>query len=101
MSDFLVDIREFIARELQANEIDPQKAQMISANVEITFRRNYGGAPIYIKKSENHGDRNAEIYKAFNGRNMRHLCQTYDLCYQQVYKIIKLERKKRQGDLFA
>lgn len=101
MSDFLIEMREFIARELQAHEIEPQKAQMISGNIAIIFRKNYGGSPIYIQKSENYGDRNAEIYQAFNGRNMRELCKTYDLCYQQVYKIIKNERKKRQGDLFV
>lgn len=65
--------------------------------------RHFGGNPVYIPKPKkvDFNDRNAQIYRDFNGKNTLHLSQKYDLCYQQICKIIRNERKKRQGDLFA
>lgn len=63
----------------------------------------FGGNPVYVPKPSkvDFGDRNAKIYRDFNGKNTLHLSRKYDLCYQQICKIIRLERKKHQYDLFA
>lgn len=63
----------------------------------------FGGNPVYIPKPNkvDFSDRNTQIYRDFNGKNTLHLSQKYDLCYQQILKIIKVERQKRQGDLFT
>lgn len=95
-------MREFIARELKARSVESQTAEEISEHLTITFRQNYGGVPIYIhKKSNDYAERNAEIYRKFNGRNTLQLCREYDLCYQHICKIIKEQRNKTQSDLFA
>ncbi len=102
MSNFLSEMREFIARELKARSVESQTAEEISEHLTITFRQNYGGVPIYIhKKSNDYAERNAEIYRKFNGRNTLQLCREYDLCYQHICKIIKEQRNKTQSDLFA
>lgn len=95
MSNFLSEMRDFIARELKARSVEAQAAEEISEHLTITFRQNYGGVPIYIhKKSNDYAERNAEIYSKFNGSNALQLCREYDLCYQHICKIIKEQRKK-------
>ena len=101
MSNFLTEMRDFLARELKARSIESQTAEDISSSVAITFRQNYGGMPIYIQKSDDNSQRNAEIYRKFNGKNTFELCREYDLCYQQILKIVKEQRTKNQRDLFT
>lgn len=99
MSNFLSEMRDFIARELKARSVESQAAEEISEHLTITFRKNYGGVPIYIhKKSNDYAERNAEIYRKFNGRNTLQLCREYDLCYQHICKIIKEQRDKKLND---
>lgn len=98
MSNFLSEMREFLARELKAHSVEPKAADNISENIAITFRQSYGGIPIYIqKKSNDYSERNAEIYRKFNGRNALQLCQDYDLCYQHICKIIKKQRDSKRA----
>jgi Mor family transcriptional regulator len=100
--DFLSELRELLESELKHNSIDLQTAEKISDTITIKIRKTYSGQPFYIqKKTRDNSIRNAEIYRRFNGRNLRQICREYDLCYQQVCKIIKIERKERQRDLFA
>jgi Mor family transcriptional regulator len=100
MSNFLSEMREFLARELKACAIESEVADSISTRVTWEFRKNYGGIPLYLPKSKELTSRNDEIWSKFNGRNHVALCREYDLSYQQICKIIGLQRKKRQGDLF-
>lgn len=101
MSNVLLEMREFLARELKACEIESEIADSISSKVTLAFRKNYGGIPLYLSKSKELTSRNDEIWSKFNGRNHVELCREYDLSYQQICKIIGFQRKKRQGDLFA
>ena len=96
MSDFLTEMREFVSLQLKAHAIESEIAESVSENLMITFRRNYGGIPIYIHKSENHIRRNAEIYQKFNGKNTQALCREYNLSYQQICKILKAQRTKKR-----
>lgn len=90
-------MRDFIARELKARSVKSQDAEDISEGITVHFRQSYGGIPIYIhKKSNNYSERNAEIYRKFNGRNTLQLCREYDLCYQHICKIIKEQRIKNK-----
>lgn len=101
VSNFLIEMRDFIARELKARSVESQTAEEISEHLTITFRKNYGGIPLYLPKSKELTSRNDEIWSKFNGKNHVELCREYDLSYQQICKIIGIQRKKRQGDLFA
>lgn len=101
MSNVLSEMREFLARELKTHEIEPEIADSISSKFEATFRKDYGGIPLYIHKSKELTSRNDEIWTKFTGRNHIELCREYNLSYQQICKIIGTQRKKRQGDLFA
>lgn len=75
-------------------------ADSISSKFEEAFRKDYGGIPLYIRKSKELTTRNDEIWSKFTGKNHIELCREYNLSYQQICEIIGLQRKKRQGDLF-
>ncbi len=87
--NFLTSLREIIT----AQDIDVFIVEKI---IEST-RKTWGGSPIYIKKTTDLDYRNAEILRKFNGRNSRQLCKEYDLCYQQVCKIISQGRKLQRN----
>ena len=95
----LVEIKEIISRALIAHAV--LDADEISLKITAEITKNFGGTAIYIqKKSVDFAARNNEIYRKFNGRNARQLCRSYDLCYQQICRIIQNHRTKRQSDLF-
>ena len=101
MSNVLSEMREFLVQEFKTHEIEPEIADRISLKFEVSFRKDYGGIPLYIRKSKELTTRNDEIWTKFTGKNHIELCREFNLSYQQICKIIGLQRKKRQGDLFA
>ena len=89
MNDFLINLRETIT----THHIDDATAEAIVS----TMSKMYGGCPIYIRKNDGqNSERNAEIYRQFNGKNSTDLCRKFGLSYQQIYKIIAKERKKNE-----
>jgi Mor family transcriptional regulator len=101
MSNVLSEMREFLAQEFKACAIESEVADSIISKFEEDFRKDYGGIPLYIRKSKELTSRNDEIWSKFTGKNHIELCREYNLSYQQICKIIGLQRKKRQGDLFS
>ena len=83
MSNFLSEMREFLAQELKSCAIESEIADYISSRGAITFRKNYGGIPLYLRKSKDLTSRNDEIWSKFTGRNhVELLCREFDLSYQ-------------------
>ena len=101
MSNFLTEMREILAREIKLLSIEPKEAEKFINIITLNIHNNYGGQPIYISKRKDTGLRNIEIYTKFNGKNVGQLCRDYDLCAQQIRRIIESQRKVRQGDVFG
>ena len=92
MNEFLTDLHEIIT----THHVDVATADTVIAII----RKRYGGCPVYIEKTDRKyiSERNAEIYRQFNGKNTRTLCMQFGLCYQQIYKIVAEERKDRNHE---
>jgi Mor family transcriptional regulator len=98
---FLTDMREILAREIKLLSLDPADAERFINKITLTMQRQYAGQPIYISKRTNIELRNTEIYKRFTGMNINQLCRDYNLCAQQVRRIIKSQRQLNQHDIFG
>lgn len=60
-----------------------------------TLQRYYGGIPVYLPKIKTDlDDRNAKIWQKFTGNNHAQLCREFGLSYQQVCRIIGIERMR-------
>ncbi len=100
-------MQEIISERLIARTaLHPDEINVISREVMDLFRRNFGGTAIYIqKKTVDYTERNAEIYKKSNGKNIRQLCRDYNLCAQQIRRIIQSgyqsEYQKYERSLFS
>lgn len=87
--------------------IDKQAAQQTAKQVSAHLSRHWGGQLLYFPK--NHfgklSERDAEIWRKFDGRNHAALAMEYDLTMQQIYKIVReaaaFHRAKNQIDMFA
>lgn len=84
--DFLADLRE----TMTTHAIDV----LVAENIVERVRKNWGGLPIYIKKTTETSSRNAEICRRFNGKNHADLCREFGLSYQQICKIVARGRKQ-------
>lgn len=101
MTDFLTEMREILAREIKSLSIDSGDAEKVINNITQSIKKQYGGQPVYVtKKSNDLNARNREIYKRSNGKNTRQLCRDYDLCAQQIRRIIESQRQLNQRDIF-
>ncbi len=87
IDDFLTNLREMMT----THAVDVSVVDKVVKDV----RKNWGGIPIYIKKTTSTDSRNAEICRKFNGKNHADLCREFDLSYQQICKIIALGRMRK------
>lgn len=87
--------------------IDPQSAQAAAKQVSAHLSKHWGGQLLYFPK--NHygrlSERDAEIWRKFDGKNHAALAMEYDLTMQQIYKIVReaaeYHRAKNQMDMFT
>ncbi len=100
-TDFVTEMREILAREIKLLSVESKDADRLIDKITLMIRRKYAGQPIYISKRSNRKLRNAEIYGKFNGSNTSQLCRDYDLCAQQIRRIIESQRQLRQRDIFG
>ena len=67
--------------------------------------RNFKGTSVYFPKTEYDPDksdeRNHEIYKMYNGSNMRAVARKFELSSRRIFAIIKVESDKAQKDCFS
>lgn len=94
MTIIVNELNDIISAEAITLPIDARLAEQFAQNLVIKLRHYYGGIPLYIPKGKpDLSSRNKKICDKFNGKNMREVCREFDLCAQQVRKIIKSERK--------
>ncbi|STZ74810.1 Mor transcription activator family protein [Bergeriella denitrificans] len=107
-AELMVDLEEQIAACLvSVSNTDRQTARITARQVSAHISKHWGGQLLYIPK--NHlgklDERDAEIWRRFDGKNHAELAREFDLTMQQIYKIVRdaaaHHRAKRQIDLFA
>lgn len=87
--------------------IDRQSARATAKQVSAHLSKHWGGQLLYFPK--NHygrlSERDAEIWRKFDGKNHAALAMEYDLTMQQIYKIVReaaeYHRAKNQMDMFT
>lgn len=87
--------------------IDRQSAQVAAKQVSAHLSKHWGGQLLYFPK--NHygrlSERDAEIWRKFDGKNHAALAKEYGLTMQQIYKIVReaaeYHRAKNQMDMFT
>jgi Mor family transcriptional regulator len=79
-----------------------QATELALALVE-EVRRQWGGGLIYIPKGDRHGrsQRDAAIWRAFDGHNHAELAHHYRLTVSCIYDIVARERARQQNEIFS
>lgn len=78
----LDDIVDFMKRTLN---LDDRAVNDISNKISYEF----GGEFMYISRTHKKINRDNEIRRRFNGRNINNLSSDYNLTTRQIYNIIK------------
>lgn len=100
MVDFATCVFDVLAGEGMKN------AAALARQVADRITDEMGGGQVYITHNNTLAarDRAREIYRKFNGRNVRNLAREYKLSERRIYKIIELqqaaETTRRQAMLF-
>lgn len=97
----LAELAELLHARL-APHLDAATADALALDLVEAIRQRYSGEMVYIPKGDAFAlhQRNARIWRAFNGRNYGALAREYGLAVGTVYEIIAAERAKRQAPLF-
>ena len=105
--EILSDLRDHLTEILiEAGAKQPQ-AEDLAGKAAESIRKKWGGLAVYIPKGRDWEltQRDYEIYRKFNGRNMHQICQEFGITEQRVYQIVARiraeETEKRQLKLFA
>ncbi|MER2529209.1 MAG: Mor transcription activator family protein [Candidatus Competibacter denitrificans] len=82
--------------------LPPDAADALACELTEDVRLKFGGALIYVPKgcANDRTDRNAAIWRDFNGRNHAQLARKYGLTLRRIYNILAAERATRQTCLF-
>ncbi|MCB1908453.1 MAG: hypothetical protein KDH15_13880 [Rhodocyclaceae bacterium] len=94
-------IADAVSRRLQRRGMDKEQADEVGAECGEDVRTSLGGGvPVYIPNGKQStgriAERNAEIWKAFNGSNYEELARAYDLSVMMVRRIIAKVRREKQ-----
>ena len=81
-------------KDLEGDMVDV--AETLGLSVAKQLIRIFGGESIYFPKAESviRASRDRQIYKDFNGFNLRQLSCQYNLTTRQIRTIIQEQRKK-------
>lgn len=84
------------------NRLPPDQAETLALELAEDVRLKFGGGLIYIPKGSDYDrrQRDAEIWREFNGRNHYALAHKYRLGVAAIYDILAREHARRQRDLF-
>ncbi len=99
--DILADFAGLALQRIQT-QLPLAQAQVLAFDLAEDVRQKWSGCQIYIPKSceRFRNDRNAAIWRDFNGHNQTVLARRYGLSLQTIYDILAKERLARQPDLF-
>lgn len=104
--ELLADLAAHLYQHLTVHGIDAPAAETMARASAEHIRQHWGGIEIYFPKglSFEISQRNAEIWRKFNGENTDKLAREYKLTERQVTSIIAeqraLDRRRRQQPLF-
>lgn len=98
--EILADLANLIQARL-SDQLPEERAADLARELAEDVRLKWGGGLIYIPQGaryERH-QRDADIWRGFNGRNHAELARRHNLTLSCVYDILARERLRRQGDL--
>jgi Mor family transcriptional regulator len=104
--EILSDMQAIIHEEAESMAIETTTAKELATRATDRIASQWAGQQIYIPEALGFKlqSRDMEIWKKYNGRNRRQLCQEYDITDAWLRKILKAmreESKKRlQPELF-
>lgn len=104
--ELLADLVEQLAEQLQRRGIDQAAAVDVARAAAEFMREHWGGHNIYIPKAKQFilSQRDMEIWRRYNGRNVFTLCREFGISEQRLYQIVhaarEMEVQRRQGKLF-
>lgn len=96
MAEIINELSELIASEAKTLPLESAQVEKFTQNLVNTLHHHFGGIPIYIPKSPDNKSRNALIYSKFTGKNQAELCREFGMSYQNVCRIIQLQRRKQK-----
>ena len=93
--ELITNLAEILADLLREKGHDQVAANEIAFQAAESVRREFGGQLLYIPKGTafDTGERDAEIYRKFDGQNTKELAHEYDLSEQTVYRILARVRR--------
>lgn len=98
--EILIDLAQLICQRL-ADLLPPVVAEDLTRELVEDIRLKWGGGLIYIPRGSRYErkQRDAKIWREFNGRNHAQLASRYGLTLSCVYDILARERLLRQGEI--
>lgn len=90
-SDLLDDFFQITHDELKSLGFEQDKAHIMAVRIMDTVQQRVGGTMVYIPKktADLIKQRNEQIIAQFNGSNHNELSHRFQLCTQQIYRILK------------
>lgn len=92
----LDDFKDQVLSEMINQGIDKSKAETIAVKLREHIRVHWGGQQIYFTVKGSIKERNAEIYRRYDGKNRVDLTREYGISQQYFYQIIKAEHTKKR-----
>ena len=98
--EILADLATLIHQRLR-DQLPPDVAADLARDLAEDIRLKWGGGLIYIPQGARYDrhQRDAAIWREFNGRNHADLARRHRLTVACVYDILARERDRRQGAL--
>jgi len=88
--EILSDLRDNLAEILTESGMEALEAKRLAAYAAERVREQWSGMSFYIPKARDWmlSKRDNEIYRRFNGENIKQLCREYGLSEQRLYQVI-------------
>lgn len=98
--EVLSDLAYQLGKSLVKEGIAKSQAETAAKSAAAFISEHWGGQLIYFPKAAkfNIANRDSEIRKKWNGKNILDLCREYSLSRQRLYQILKPPPKKRRAD---
>ncbi len=97
-AELLTDLAAKTRALAEAHGLDSIRAQRLGDAVATRMADEWGGQQVYFPMDmlARNSERNAQIYRDFNGGNVADLAARHGLSIQAIYRILRAEREARR-----